>query len=110
MEQSLELLYLEYNDRIYRFILFRVRQKELAEDLTQETFYRAIKNIHSFNKQSSMPTWLLKIARNATYDHFRRKRIIQFFGFGKDEIEDSNASLPEDELMKKDGASPKTLL
>ena len=81
------------------------RQKELAEDLTQETFYRAFKNIHSFNKQASMSTWLLKIARNATYDHFRRKRIIQFFGFGKGELEDTNAPLPEEKLVKKDEAS-----
>ena len=105
MEQSLEQLYLEHSNRIYRYIFLQVRQKELAEDLTQETFYRAFKSIHSFNKQASMSTWLLKIARNATYDHFRRKRIIQFFGFGKDEIEDSNASLPEEELVKKDEAS-----
>lgn len=105
MEQSLEQLYLEHSNRIYRYIYLQVRQKELAEDLTQETFYRAFKNIHSFNKQASMSTWLLKIARNATYDYFRRKRIIQFFGFGKDELEDSNASLPEEKLLKKDEIS-----
>jgi len=49
VEQSLEQLYVEYSDRIYRYIFLQVRQKELAEDLTQETFYRAFKNIYTFN-------------------------------------------------------------
>ena len=98
MEQSLEQLYVEYSDRIYRYIFLQVRQKELAEDLTQETFYRAFKNIHTFNKQASMSTWLLKIARNATYDHFRRKRIIRFFSLDKEMNVDTSNRSPEDEL------------
>ena len=102
MEQSDKSIYLEHSDRIYRYIFLQVRQKELAEDLTQETFYRAFKNLHRFNKQASLSTWLLKIARNAMYDHFRRKRIIQFFGLGKEDIVDTSSSSPEDELLKKD--------
>jgi RNA polymerase sigma-70 factor, ECF subfamily len=104
VEQSEESIYLEHSDRIYRYIFLQVLQKELAEDLTQETFYRAFKNMYTFNKQASMSTWLLKIARNATYDYFRRKRTIRFFSFGKEEIEDTNSLSPEDELLRKDGA------
>lgn len=103
MEQSDESVYLEHSDRIYRYIFLQVRQKELAEDLTQETFYRAFKNRHTFKEQASLSTWLLKIARNATYDYFRRKRIIQFLSFGKEEIADTGGSSPEDELVKKEG-------
>ncbi len=103
MEQSEESIYLEHSDRIYRYIFLQVRQKELAEDLTQETFYRGFKNRQTFNKQASLSTWLLKIARNATYDHFRRKRIIQFLSFGKEEVADTRSSSPEDELLRKDG-------
>lgn len=104
MEQNLEKIFLEHSDRIYRYILLQVHQKELAEDLTQETFYRAFKNLHTFNKKASMSTWLLRIARNATFDYFRRKRIIQFFSFGKDDVVDSGGATPEEELLKKDGA------
>jgi RNA polymerase sigma-70 factor (ECF subfamily) len=103
--QRLEQVYLEHSNHIYRYIFLQVRQKELAEDLTQETFYKAFKNLHTFNKQASMSTWLLRIARNATYDYFRRKRIIQFFSFEKDDVVDSEISTPEEELLKKDGAS-----
>lgn len=102
MGQSLEQLYLENSDRIFRYIYLQVRQKELAEDLTQETFYRAFKNIHTFNKQASLATWLMKIARNATYDHFRRKRLIRFFSLDSEVSEDTSSLLPEDELLKKD--------
>lgn len=101
MEQSDESVYLEHSDRIYRYIFLQVRHKELAEDLTQETFYRAFKNRQSIKQQASLSTWLLKIARNAIYDYFRRKRIIQFFSFGKEEIADSNSSSPEDEFIRK---------
>ena len=102
MEQSLEKLYVEYSDRIYRYIFLQVRQKELAEDLTQETFYRAFKNIHTFNKQASLATWLMKIARNATYDHFRRNRIIRFFSLDNEVSVDTSNLSPEDELLEKD--------
>jgi len=102
VEKSLEQLYVEYSDRIYRYIFLQVRQKELAEDLTQETFFRALKNIHTFNNQASLATWLTKIARNATYDHFRRKRIIRFFSLDSEVSEDTSSLSPEDELLKKD--------
>lgn len=102
MEQDLERLYLENSDIVYRYIYFQVRQKELAEDLTQETFYRAFKNLHTFNKQASISTWLLRIARNATFDHFRRRRIIQFFSFGKEETVDLVNVTPEEKLLKKE--------
>jgi len=102
VEQSLEQLYVEYSDRIYRYIFLQVRQKELAKDLTQETFFRALKNIHTFNNQASLATWLMKIARNATYDHFRRKRIIRFFSLDSEVSEDTSSLSPEDELLKKD--------
>ena len=103
MEQSNESIYLEHSDRIYGYIFLQVRQKELAEDLTQETFYRTFKNRQSFKQQASLSTWLLKIARNATYDYFRRNRIIKFFSLGKEEIVDTRSYSPEDELIRKDG-------
>lgn len=102
MEQTLECLYLEHSDRIYRYIYFQVRQKEVAEDITQETFYKAFKNFHTFKKQASVSTWLLRIARNATYDYFRRKRLIQFFSLGKEGEIDSKSFTPEKEFLKKD--------
>ncbi|WP_394188149.1 RNA polymerase sigma factor [Paenisporosarcina quisquiliarum] len=95
MEKDVEQLYLDYSDRVYHFIFLLVRHKETAEDLTQETFYKAIKSLIHFNKQASVLTWLLKIARNVTYDHFRRRKIIQFFKWGNENDIDHQSSSPE---------------
>ncbi len=85
MAEDFEGVYLEYSDKIYGFIFLLVRHRETAEDLTQETFYKAFKKQKLFKNQSSFLTWLLKIARNATYDHLRRRRIIRFISLGNED-------------------------
>lgn len=105
MEVDMEQFYLDNSDAVYRFIYLLVRHKETAEDLTQETFYRAIKNLNHFNNQSSVLTWLLKIARNVTYDHFRRKRILQFFKWGNENDIDTLNLSPESTAEKNEDLS-----
>lgn len=67
-------LYHEYADDIYRFILIMVRDKHKAEDLMQETFIKAYKNIESIKQYSNQKTWLFVIARNITIDYIRRNK------------------------------------
>lgn len=105
MEEDLEQLYLDHSDSVYRFIYFLVRHKETAEDLTQETFLKAFRSLKEFNKQASFLTWLLKIARNVTYDHFRRKRIVQFFKWGNENDIDTKNPSPESTAEKKEDLS-----
>ncbi|WP_238473774.1 RNA polymerase sigma factor [Paenisporosarcina cavernae] len=102
MEMDLERLYFEYSDKVYHFIYILVRNKETAEDLTQETFYKAYKGLQHFNDQSSHSTWLLKIARNTTYDYFRRKRIIQFFTWGNEVVIDHQTLTPESSALRNE--------
>ncbi|TQR06760.1 RNA polymerase sigma factor [Psychrobacillus soli] len=99
---EMEQLYKDHSDRVYSYIYLLVRHKEFAEDLTQETFYKAYKGLNTFNKQASTATWLLKIARNVTYDYFRRKRVIQFFSFDKVQDLESNALSPEGRFEQKE--------
>lgn len=99
---EMEQLYKEHSDRVYSYIYLLVRHKECAEDLTQETFYKAYKGLDSFNKQASTATWLLKIARNITYDYFRRKRVIQFFTFEKEHDLETKTLSPESRFEQKE--------
>ena len=99
---EMEQLYKEHSDKVYSYIYFLVRQKECAEDLTQETFYKAYKGLNTFNKQASTTTWLLKIARNVTYDYFRRKRVIQFFSFEKEHDIETKELSPESRFEQKE--------
>lgn len=99
---EMETLYKEHSDIVYSYIYFLVRHRECAEDLTQDTFYKAYKGFKSFNKQASTTTWLLKIARNVTFDYFRRKRVVQFFTFKKEHDSETKIPSPESRYVQKE--------
>lgn len=68
-------LYDEHADRVYRYLLYRVRDPIDAEDLTSEVFTRAFANIYRYRWQGkSFLAWLYTIARNAVTDKLRRAR------------------------------------
>lgn len=70
-------IYDHYFARVYNYIRYRVRRADAADDLTAQTFQRALAKIGSFDPQRSTFTpWLFTIARNAVNDHLRaRKRV-----------------------------------
>jgi RNA polymerase sigma-70 factor, ECF subfamily len=69
------LLYDRYFDTVFRFVYFRVGNRQLAEDLTADTFLRALKRIGSFTWQGrDLGAWLVTIARNLVADHFKSGR------------------------------------
>jgi RNA polymerase sigma-70 factor, ECF subfamily len=62
-------------ERIYRFIASRVRDGRLAEDITQEVFFSALKNMPKYRDTgASFSAWLYRIACNAIVTHYRRSR------------------------------------
>jgi RNA polymerase sigma-70 factor (ECF subfamily) len=68
-------VYAEHVWRVYGFLAYRVRDRALAEDLTQMTFERALRGWSRFDpRRASEITWLLAIARNLLVDHHRRDR------------------------------------
>lgn len=62
----------EYGDYLYGYALLRLRNRELAEEMVQETFLAALKACHNFAGQSSERTWLVGILKHKIVDHFRR--------------------------------------
>ncbi|MGF0174531.1 ECF subfamily RNA polymerase sigma factor, BldN family [Streptomyces sp. Marseille-Q5077] len=68
-------LYDRYSDTVYRYIYYRVGGKAAAEDLTSETFLRALRRIGTFTWQGrDFGAWLVTIARNLVADHFKSSR------------------------------------
>ncbi|HIV57623.1 MAG TPA: sigma-70 family RNA polymerase sigma factor [Candidatus Stackebrandtia faecavium] len=68
-------IYDQYNDTVFRYIFFRVGNRQLAEDLCSETFLRALRRINSFTWQGrDFGAWLVTIARNLVADHFKSGR------------------------------------
>jgi RNA polymerase sigma-70 factor (ECF subfamily) len=73
--EAFGLIYDRYLATVYRFVYFRVRNRQLAEDLTADTFLRALRRIGSFTWQGRDPAaWLVTIARNLVADHFKSGR------------------------------------
>jgi RNA polymerase sigma-70 factor (ECF subfamily) len=70
--QAFGRIYQRYVDRVYSFVSFRVRDQQLAEDLTQEVFVQALRALDSYDWRGSLAPWLLRIARNTVVDHWRR--------------------------------------
>jgi len=72
---AFDQIYRRYLDTVFRFVYFRVGSRPLAEDLTAETFLRALKRIGSFTWQGrDLGAWLVTIARNLVADHFKSGR------------------------------------
>jgi RNA polymerase sigma-70 factor (ECF subfamily) len=69
------LLYDHYQGSVYRFLFYRTRSTTLAEDLTSETFFRALRSMTNFRWQGKdFGAWLMTIARNLCTDHFKAGR------------------------------------
>jgi RNA polymerase sigma-70 factor, ECF subfamily len=70
--EAFGLLYDHYHPQVYRFLYYRVGSQTLAEDLTSDTFFRALRSMSSFRWQGKdFGAWLMTIARNLTTDHYK---------------------------------------
>lgn len=68
---DLNEIYRLYADDVYRYLLKCTGKEDAAEELTQETFLRAIRNIHTFRGETSVKAWLIVIAKNCYYNAMR---------------------------------------
>ena len=71
---AFETLAWELHDRVYYYLIARVRDPTTTEDLVQETWLRVARNIRNFQPGTNFLGWLFTIARNLTIDHFRAQQ------------------------------------
>ena len=78
-QQGKEAAYREllarYERPVFSLIFRMVRDRETAEDLSQETFIKVLNNIDRYSPDFKFSSWLFKIANNLTIDHLRRRRL-----------------------------------
>jgi RNA polymerase sigma-70 factor (ECF subfamily) len=65
-----------YQDKIFNIVVYRVKDRALAEDITQEIFIRVFKNINKFSFKSNFYTWLYTVANNVIKDSYKKYRSI----------------------------------
>lgn len=71
--QDFDKIYAEYYSIVYKFVMGLCQSRETAEEITQEAFFKALKNIDSFKGNCKISTWLCQIAKNTFYSHAKKQ-------------------------------------
>lgn len=66
-------IYLQYFKDVHKYVLSLCRNEDIAEEITQETFFKALKSIDSFTGKCKMRVWLCQIAKNTYFSHCERE-------------------------------------
>jgi RNA polymerase sigma-70 factor, ECF subfamily len=94
-QQGREAAYRElirrYERPVFSLVLRMVRDRELAEDLTQDTFVKVLNHIDRYRPEFKLSSWLFKIANNVAIDHLRRRSIDTVSMDGSPHAETSDA-------------------
>ena len=79
-EWALAQLIERHKSRIYSFIISKVKDRDLADDIFQETFIKVINTIRkeNYNEEGKFLPWVMRISHNLVIDHFRRQNKVQF--------------------------------
>lgn len=72
--QDMESLYQEYAKQVYRYLFTLCHEEHMAEELTQETFYRAMKSIKNYDGTCKIYVWLCQIGKHVWYQELDRQR------------------------------------
>ena len=97
--ESFDQVYEEYFEQVYRYILSISQNQNLAEEITQETFYKALRSLDKFRGESSLKSWLCAIAKNIWLSGQRKKKAEPIEEV--DTIADTSID-PEESIMLKD--------
>ena len=101
---NIEELYRTYFDIVYRYIRSISQDGALAEEVTQETFFKALKKADQFRGDCDVRVWLCQIAKNTLYDHLKKQEK-QLLGDEKlEKIESAGGELLEEKLAQRSQA------
>ncbi len=97
--------YEDHRATVYRYVRYRLSNREVAEDITSVVFMKALRSLERYDPSKASPrTWLLRIARNAVIDHLRGLQRRGSLHVHLDSVPDLVANLPsqEERLMKQE--------
>ena len=101
---NIEELYRTYFDIVYRYIRSISQDGSLAEEVTQETFFKALKKADQFRGDCDVRVWLCQIAKNTLYDHLKKQKN-QLLGDERlEEAESADGELLEEKLAQRSQA------
>lgn len=100
--QSMDEIYQSYAKTVYKYLLTRTQDADLAEELTQETFCQAIRSIDRFDGSCRISTWLCAIAKNLWLAYCRKNPKTEPL---EDNLDESKLAVASAESLVVDAAS-----
>ncbi len=105
-EDLFAVLVARYEKPIFNYVYGMVRQRQDAEDLTQEAFVKAFFALKTYKDSFEFSTWMYRIARNVCLDYFRRQKVRSFFSLntpvGEEEEDELGDFLPSGKDPEED--------
>ena len=99
--QDIEKIYEEYFETVNKYLFCLTHNNDISEELTQETFYKAVKKIDTYKGECKMSAWLCQIAKNLWYDQCRKNK--KFVDTKEDELLNIKAlNTLEEQVIAKD--------
>ena len=74
--QDIKQIYEEYFETVNKYLFCLTHDNDISEELTQETFYKAVQKINTYKGKCKMSVWLCQIAKNLWYDQCRKNKKI----------------------------------
>ena len=93
---SMEEVYQEYSNMVFKYILMKTNNEDVAEELTQETFYQAVRSADKYDYSCKVTSWLCAIAKNKLHEYWRRHPSVSELS---EELE--GAESPENQVVSK---------
>lgn len=87
MDHNFQEVYVKYYQSVYRYLLSLSKNSDIAEEITQETFYKVLKNIDKYDDKYKMFTWICNIAKNTYYSLYKKNKILEALGDDVEAIE-----------------------
>ena len=78
--QDMEQIYKQYFETVNKYLFCLTHNSDISEELTQETFYKAVKKINTFKGDCKISVWLCQIAKNLWYDELKKNKKFQNSG------------------------------
>lgn len=100
-EMNIDEVYRAYFAQVYRYALYLTKDQNEAEDVTQETFFKAIHHIEQFRGESDIRVWLFRIAENIFCDRLRKQKNY----ISVEQLDETPSGRdPEKEVLARDAA------
>lgn len=100
--QDIEQIYEKYFETVNKYLFCLTHNNDISEELTQETFYKAVKKIDTYKGNCKMSVWLCQIAKNLWYNELKKNKRMDLKNAEELEYLKSDENLENDYILKED--------